>query len=58
MSPQVQEPPKMEEKIETIDPPKPKESEPQVEQNLVVASSEPIAQEFPKDDFSLYIDYN
>ena len=55
MSPQVQEPPKMEEKIETIDPPKPKESEPQVEQNPVVASAEPIAQEFPKDDFSLYI---
>ena len=56
MSPPVQEPPKVEEKIETIDPPKPKESELQVsQQNPVVSSVEPITQEFPKDDFSLYI---
>ena len=56
MSPPVQEPPKVDEKIEKIEAPKQKEPEPQyVQQIPLVASIEPISQEFPKDDFSTYI---
>ena len=56
MSPPVQEPPKVDEKIEKIEAPKQKEPEPQyVQQIPLVGSIEPISQEFPKDDFSTYI---
>ena len=56
MSPPVQEPPKVDEKIEKIEAPKQKEPEPQNVQLIpLVASIEPISQEFPKDDFSTYI---
>ena len=56
MSPPVQEPPQVDEKIEKIEAPKQKEPEPQyVQQIPLVASIEPISQEFPKDDFSTYI---
>ena len=56
MSPPVQEPPKVDENIEKIEAPKQKEPEPQyVQQIPLVASIEPISQEFPKDDFSTYI---
>ena len=56
MSPPVQEPPKVDAKIEKIEAPKQKEPEPQNVQLIpLVASIEPISQEFPKDDFSTYI---
>ena len=56
MYPPVQEPPKVDEKIEKIEAPKQKEPEPQyVQQIPLVGSIEPISQEFPKDDFSTYI---
>ena len=46
----------MDEKIEKIEAPKQKEPEPQNVQLIpLVASIEPISQEFPKDDFSTYI---